>query len=532
MLTQIKILFLYSNPNNLKHIRLDEEVSRIEDAIELAEFRDRIVLLKRGAVRPTDIQRALLKHRPHILHFSGHGSQTEGIFVQNQNGKAEFVKPEALADLLGIIKDNLFLVVFNACYSVAQAEAISQIVDCTIGMRDTIFDESAIEWSAALYHSLACGRSIYECFRLGNNSLMLQNIPEDHIPVLLTANGIDPAVVFPLSSKVTDAPQPIQPEPPLQNKDGTMQMEVVVLGRNTSRVIRAWRYATDDYRQLFISLDDDQDRQKPEDAWQGLLETSKSVSKVAGLTARLPPDIFLLLRGNLIETLHDHRRLQEMVNQAMYYAVGSNLYLVWSQPTTFPVLYQKNEALLEEWFSALVKSGVTDVIEIPKERRASRSDENRILRDYAFRSESRRERLRKLVSGEDWNLIHRGNPTSPRLSFQIFLDRFQREEQLLFSEGNNLAVFYDQRPKGGWSELLKNSRSLDRSGNWFIATVSRSNDLNELWTQEAHDSKPTRFDGVFEFEGIFEWLYALLRLKLAVRLAQSTSPNVAGKALF
>lgn len=530
MSTPIKILFLYANPRNLSRIRLDEEVRRVELAIELAPFGDRFQIIKQPAVKAGDLQRLLLKHQPQILHFSGHGSRTEGIFLENDRGKAEYVTPKALAHLLGNIRDNLFLVVFNACYSVRQAKAISKIVDFTIGMRDTIFDESAIEFSTALYRALAFDRSIDTCFQLGKNSLMLANIPEDKIPSLLAENGADPTTTFPLSHKASGSCQSARQEAPVRKIDAAMQMDVIALGRNTSRVIRAWRYATNDQSEFFIALNDAQDRQKPEEAWQGLIDTSKTVNKITGLTTRLAPDIFLLLRGNLIETLHAHRRLEDMVSNALYHSPGSNLYIAWAQDDTFQVLYQeKYQVLLEDWFTTLLKSGVTDLIEIPKKIQRARPDEHRTLRDYALASESRRERLRKLVSNKDWNVVLRGKPTS----LQVFLQRFQGEESLVSDEVNNLAVFYDQpRPRNAWSEPLQNSRSLDRSGNWFIATASRSKDLSAMWFQEAHEYKPNRFDGVLEFGGSFEWLYALLRLKLAVGLAEQTSPNVAGKALF
>jgi hypothetical protein len=186
--------------------------------------------------------------------------------------------------------------------------------------------------------------------------------------------------------------------------------------------------------------------------------------------------------------------------------------------------------VLQNFFSALLKSGITDLIEIPKARRLKQPDENRLLRDCASDSHQRCEKLRKLISDQDWNLVLR-KPLFGQVAVGAFLDTFLIEEELGFGEGNNLAVFYDQRPKDGWSGPLKESRNSDRSGHWFISTLSESDDLREMWSQEARD-RPKQRDCIFYFNGSFEWLYAFLRLALAAPLARRTSSNLAARVLF
>lgn len=196
MTEQLKILFLSANPKNITHIRLDEEVREVDEKIRMGEFRDQLSLIPHLAVRPDDLHQTLLRHRPHILHFSGHGSPTEGIVLEDNNGLTRFVSTEALAALFRAIKDNLRIVVLNACYSSVQAKAISQTVDFTIGMQKAIGDHSAIVFSAALYRGLAYGRSVQESFDLGVNALMLAGIPEAHTPVLLKKRGAKAAETY------------------------------------------------------------------------------------------------------------------------------------------------------------------------------------------------------------------------------------------------------------------------------------------------------------------------------------------------
>lgn len=191
MSEQVKILFLSANPKNISRIRLDEEVREVDEIIRMGDRRDQLELIPHFAVRPGDLRQALLRHQPHILHFSGHGSPTEGIILEDKNGNTKPVSTDALAALFRTIKDNLSVVLLNACYSAVQAKAISKVVDFTIGMRKEIGDRSAIVFSAAFYQGLAYGRSVQESFDLGVSSLVLEGIPESKTPALLSKKGAD-----------------------------------------------------------------------------------------------------------------------------------------------------------------------------------------------------------------------------------------------------------------------------------------------------------------------------------------------------
>src|SRR5271154_5220567 len=72
---KIKVLFLVSNPRTQDRLALDEECREITAKIRSADHRDAIELIAAWAVRPRDLQELLLQHRPHVVHFSGHGAQ-------------------------------------------------------------------------------------------------------------------------------------------------------------------------------------------------------------------------------------------------------------------------------------------------------------------------------------------------------------------------------------------------------------------------------------------------------------------------
>jgi hypothetical protein len=214
---QIKILFLSANPKDISRIRLDEEVREVDQKIRMGEFRDQLTLIPHFAVRPGDLQETLLRHQPHVLHFSGHGSATQGIVLEDNQGRTKLVSSAALAALFSAIRDNLRIVLLNACYSSLQAEVITQTVDFTIGMRKEIGDRSAIVFSAAFYRGLAFGRSVQESFDLGVGALMLEGIPEEQTPALLPRKGVDAShayLILPQTDRPRTAEQVLPHLPP------------------------------------------------------------------------------------------------------------------------------------------------------------------------------------------------------------------------------------------------------------------------------------------------------------------------------
>jgi len=188
-----KILFLTANPKDTVTLRLDQELRDIEHKMLLAKMRDKFILVKKGAVRIGDLQFYLNQERPTIVHFSGHGSEIGEIMLEDNNGRAKSVPSKALARVFKILKDNIKCVVLNACFSLDQARAINQHIDCVIGMSSSISDKAAITFSCAFYLALASGRSIKNAFEQGINEIMLWQIPEENIPQLLTRHGVNPS---------------------------------------------------------------------------------------------------------------------------------------------------------------------------------------------------------------------------------------------------------------------------------------------------------------------------------------------------
>jgi hypothetical protein len=192
-MNKVKVLLLAANPAGTEPLQLDKEIERIAAKLMAAQYHGSVELVYRRAVRPDDLLHVLLEVKPHIVHFSGHGSSAAEIILLDDQGEPKPVSQEALVHLFNTLKDNVRVVVLNACYTYPQAESVAQTIDCTIGMNRAIGDEAAIIFAAWFYGAIGFGRSVKEAFELGRAALLLEDIPEDKTPELLTRPGFDAA---------------------------------------------------------------------------------------------------------------------------------------------------------------------------------------------------------------------------------------------------------------------------------------------------------------------------------------------------
>ncbi len=206
-MNKCRILFLSANPHGPNQLDLDEESREISQKVNASEHRDALEILTKLAVRPDDLLQYLNQYRPHVVHFSGHGSETEEILLLDSNKQPKPVGKDALIQLFSSLKDNIRLVILNACYSRSQAEAITEVIDCAIGMKRAIGDQAAIVFASAFYRAVGFGRSVNDAFEQGKAALMLEGIPEHDIPELLVRGGVDAKTIF-LISRTGDVSHP------------------------------------------------------------------------------------------------------------------------------------------------------------------------------------------------------------------------------------------------------------------------------------------------------------------------------------
>jgi len=188
-----RILLLTANPKGTRPLRLQEEEKKIKEGLRLAGY-GKVPLSSVEAVRPGDIQQAMLDFKPQIVHFSGHGAGEKGLVFEDEIGNVKMVDGQALADLFSLFEDKVECVLLNACYSDVQAQAITHHIDYVIGTQREIGDKAAIDFAVGFYRALGAGETYDFSFRMGCNAIRLEGSQEYLTPVLLKKNQERPTL--------------------------------------------------------------------------------------------------------------------------------------------------------------------------------------------------------------------------------------------------------------------------------------------------------------------------------------------------
>ena len=225
-MSKIKILFVAANPAGTPAVKLDKEMQQITAKIRAAEYRDSLDVRSAWAARPDDLMQHLLEFKPHIVHFSGHGERGGELNFLDDAGNRKLVSVQAIRSLFRVLKDNVRLVVFNACFAKAQAEAVVEFIDCAVGMNTEVSDEAAIAFAGSFYRAIGFGRSVQESFDLGVTSILFDVPNEATTPEIVTRKGVDANAIVLVNPNATVVPTPVPTPTPL-TPDGIDRVALV-----------------------------------------------------------------------------------------------------------------------------------------------------------------------------------------------------------------------------------------------------------------------------------------------------------------
>lgn len=183
------ILFLSANPKGSSKLSLDGECAAVMRELKMTPERGAFDFQTRWAVTIDDLMRELLELSPAIVHFAGHGG-TEGISLIGPDGTGQLLSAPALRDLIDSSGSAVRAVVLNACFSEEQAQVLSELTGCAVGMRGTIPDAAAREFSVAFYRALGFGKSLYTAFRQAKAVLLAKQLDDRARPQLVTRGDV------------------------------------------------------------------------------------------------------------------------------------------------------------------------------------------------------------------------------------------------------------------------------------------------------------------------------------------------------
>jgi len=212
------ILFLAANPSETTRLALDEECAAIERELRMTTGRDDFDFRSRWAVSVDEVMRALNELQPTVIHFSGHGGGSTGVYVhlarrwrpgyrdidvmatagiqlQDEQRRPQHVSACALTQMIGSAAPSARLVVLNACFSDVVADTLRRVVDCVVGMRGAVGDEAARSFAVGFYRALGHRRSVGNAVEQAVATLAAKCLPDEHLPICRTRDGVNAAEV-------------------------------------------------------------------------------------------------------------------------------------------------------------------------------------------------------------------------------------------------------------------------------------------------------------------------------------------------
>jgi len=188
-MNKISILFLSANPKGTSQLRLDEEARTIEQRLRLSKNWKKFDFHTQWATQTQDILDALLRFKPQIIHFSGHGNEKGDLAFEREDGREKMVGMAGLAVAIAGI-GTIQCVVLNACFSNKAALALNEEVGCVVGMNGSVDDEAAIDFVSGFYRSVGDGMSMKKAFELGRAQVMIDG-GDSNIPQIRLRNDAD-----------------------------------------------------------------------------------------------------------------------------------------------------------------------------------------------------------------------------------------------------------------------------------------------------------------------------------------------------
>jgi hypothetical protein len=182
------ILFLAASPRDLEPIRPDLELRKIRQELQLDQDRAGLLLVDDVAVRLHDISRALLRHKPDVVHFSGHGDEDGRLYVEDDDGYSKPTNIEGMAELFGLHKATIRCVIVNACHSARLAQAIARRIDYAVGMNSGVADGVSISFSVGFYQAYFATNDVPYAFEVARSVLHSDEA---------TAHGYQTPVLYP-----------------------------------------------------------------------------------------------------------------------------------------------------------------------------------------------------------------------------------------------------------------------------------------------------------------------------------------------
>lgn len=188
---KVRILFLEANVVAKAPVNCEDERRRIQTLVESTTERDRFHIDSWPKISFAEVPSRLLRDRPRVMHFSGHGKRDGALVMHRGIGDAYVeVAPQRLVKALRIAGTSLRLIVLNACFSEALAKKLVEAMDVVVvGMNRLVQDQTAIRFGKVFYGFLFDGLSIRDALELTRTVIDEPEHPDADAPQLVARPG-------------------------------------------------------------------------------------------------------------------------------------------------------------------------------------------------------------------------------------------------------------------------------------------------------------------------------------------------------
>ncbi len=196
---KLRVLYLTSNPEATEveyatpdgtpvkesyWLRTESEVRQVKNALRGSKYRDLVELEHKPAATFQDLLDGINDHRPHIVHFSGHGGG-RSVFLENGSVDA----PESselpfslLVEALASTDTPPTLLVLNACDTLDGAEVILPAVPVVVAMSEPIGDVAATVFATQFYAAIASAQSVGSALRQAKVRMRSASLDDAELP--------------------------------------------------------------------------------------------------------------------------------------------------------------------------------------------------------------------------------------------------------------------------------------------------------------------------------------------------------------